>query len=88
MSNPHYLKYKETIIRCKNEWVKNQGEEYKINILRPMILKSVKKYYIHNRAKVLAYKKRYYNYNKEVKRLFAMYDSYDERSVHDLSSIL
>ena len=77
MSNPHYLKYKDTIIRCKNQWVKNQGEDYKINVLRPMILKSVKNYYIHNRDKVLAYKKRYYNYNKEVKRLFDMFDAYE-----------
>ena len=77
MSNQHYLKYKETIIRCKNQWIKNQTEEYINNVLRPMVLKSVKNYYIHNRDKVLAYKKRYYNYQKEVRRLYDMFNIYD-----------
>ena len=77
MTNSHYLKYKEIIISCKNKWVKRQGDEYRINVINPICLKASKKYYIHNRDKVLAKKKTYYEYNKEVKRLFNIFDAYE-----------
>ena len=77
MSNSHYLKYKETIIRCKNQWVKKQGDEYRINVINPLNKICVKKYYTLHRDKILSNKKRSYEYNKEVKRLFSMFDSYE-----------
>ena len=80
MTNDFYLKNKESILKYKKQWLANKGEDYKINVLRPRILKCVKNYYVHNRDKVLAYKKRHNLYKKEVKRLFDMFDSVEYTS--------
>ena len=75
----HYQKYKETILRVKAQWVKNQPHDEFREYMRPIVRKSVAKHYINNKAKILEYKKQHYQKKKalklEVARLFGMYDA-------------
>jgi hypothetical protein len=75
----HYQKYKETILRVKAQWVKNQPHDEFREYMRPIVRKSVKKHYENNKAKILEYKRQHYQKKKALKeeafRLFGMYDA-------------
>ena len=75
----HYQKYKETILRVKAQWEKNQPHDKFREYMRPIVRKSVKKHYENNKAKILEYKRQQYQKKKalkeEVSRLFGMYEA-------------
>ena len=93
MPNAHYLKYKESINRCRKAWIlKQDPDEYKksskkikqtwIDKFEPgeykqMMRDLVADHYVRNKDKILFRKKKYAIFKKEVNRLFSTYDIYE-----------
>ena len=72
MSNPHYLKYKETIKKAAKEWREKQDPDY----LKRKINAGMRYHYHNNKEQILQKKKIERILNKEQIRLFNMFDIY------------